>query len=113
MLSDVHQGLQTRRIYKVLAHISRNYTDPEGRDYNALQSYLSDLFRNYREIRITRVPPRVFVQGDRARVIETFGTRAEPFKPDSYPPINLQGQVNIYLEKTSDGWMITEWSKVQ
>ena len=113
MLEDVHQGLQTRHIFKVLAHISRNYTDPEGRDYDALQQYLNESFRNDRQIRITRATPRIIVQGDRARVIETFGTRAEPFKPESNPHINLQGQVNIYLEKTDEGWMITEWSRVQ
>ncbi len=113
MLNDVRDGLQTRRIYKVLAHVSRNYTDPQGRDYDALQRFLVDIFKNYREIRITRVPPRVIVQDGRARVIETFGTRAEPIKPQVNPPINLQGQVNIYLEKVDGEWMITEWSRVQ
>lgn len=112
VLADVHAGVQTRRIYKILAHVSRNYTDPEGRDYDALERALGELFKNYRQIRITRVPPRVIVQDDHARVIETFGVRAEPANPKN-APINMQGQVNIYLEKTSEGWQITEWSRVQ
>lgn len=113
VLTDIHQGIQTRRIYKVLAHVSRSYSDPEGLDYQGLQNYLNEFFKNYKEIRVTRVPPRVFVQGTRARVVETFGTRAEPFNAEKNPPLNIQGQVNIYLEKTNGEWQITEWSRVQ
>ncbi|MFA6239750.1 MAG: hypothetical protein WC655_02400 [Candidatus Hydrogenedentales bacterium] len=113
VLNDIHQGVQTRRIYKVLAHISRSYTDPEGMDYQGVQNYLNEFFKNYKEIRVTRVPPRVFVQGTRARVVETFGLRAESFNPDRNPPLNMQGQVNIYLEKNGGEWQISEWSRVQ
>ncbi|MBX7255492.1 MAG: hypothetical protein K1Y02_03935 [Candidatus Hydrogenedentes bacterium] len=113
VLTDIHQGIQSRRIFKVLAHISRSYSDPEGMDYTALQNYLNEFFKNYKEVRVTRVPPRVFVQGTRARVVETFGTRAEPFNAEKNPPLNIQGQVNIYLEKVNGEWQITEWSRVQ
>lgn len=112
VLEDVHRGMQSRKIYKVLAYVSRTYTDAEGRDYNDLQSYLSDLFKDYKEIQITRVQPQVIVEGNHARAVETFGTRAEPFNASAHPPIILQGQVNVYLEKTDGRWQIVEWGRM-
>lgn len=112
VLDDVHRGMQARKVYKVLAHVSRLYTDAEGRDYNGMQAYLSDLFKIYKEIQITRVQPQVFVEGTHARAVETFGTRAEPFNADSHPPMNLQGQMNVYLEKSGDAWQIVEWGRM-
>jgi len=112
VLDDVHRGMQNRQIYKVLANVSRNYYDSEGRDYNALQADLGELFKKYREIRITRVTPKIQVQGDYARAIETFGTFAEPYDPTAEPPINLQGQVPVTLEKVGGRWQIVEWGSI-
>jgi len=113
VLDDVHRGIENKRIYKVLAHVSKNYYDKEGRDYTAIQAYLNRLFKDYRDIRITRTRPRVIVQGDRARAVETFGTRAKSTNPTSRRAINLQGQVTVYLEKTGDTWQIVEWGAIQ
>jgi hypothetical protein len=112
VLDDVNRGLEARRIYRVLAHVSRTYRDDEGRDYAALQDYLNELFRNYKQINVTRVRPRVIVQGDRARAVETFGTRAEPYNPNAYRQIDLHGQMNVYLEKIEGEWKIVEWGRV-
>jgi len=112
VLNDVHRGMEARKIYKVLAHVSRNYHDAEGRDYEAMQAYLKKAFKNYREIRITRVVPRIVVKGNRARAIETFGTVAEPADPASDLPINLQGQVSVSLEKADGRWLIVEWGRM-
>lgn len=112
VLDDVHRGMQARKIYKVLAHVSRTYADAEGRDYNGMQAYLNDLFKNYKEISITRVQPQVYVEGNRARAVETFGTRAEPFNANEHPPMILQGQMNVYLEKTGSTWQIVEWGRM-
>lgn len=111
-LNDVHRGMQARRVYKVLAHVSRTYRDDQGRDYNAIEQYLTELFRGYKRIEITRVPPKVIVQGERARAVETFGTRAEPFNASEHRPIELNGQMNIYLEKIDNKWLIVEWGRV-
>lgn len=112
VLDDVHRGMQSRRIFKVLAHVSRTYRDDSGRDYAGLEQYLNELFRAYKEIQITRVRPKVIVQGERARAVETFGTRAEPFNRNENRPIDLHGQMNIYLEKIDNKWMIVEWGRV-
>jgi hypothetical protein len=109
VLDDVQRGMQNKQIYKVLANVSRNYYDSEGRDYNALQADLAEFFKKYREVRITRVTPKIQVQGDYARAIETFGTAAEPNDPAVEPPINLQGQVAVTLEKVGGHWQIVEW----
>lgn len=112
VLDDVHRGMQSRKIYKVLAHVSRSYADAEGRDYNDMQTYLNELFKRYKEISITRVQPQVYVEGNRARAVETFGTRAEPFNSNENPPMVLQGQMNVYLEKTGNTWQIVEWGRM-
>ncbi|MBI2432519.1 MAG: hypothetical protein HYV26_06580 [Candidatus Hydrogenedentes bacterium] len=109
VLNDVQTGMQTKRIFKVLAHVSRSYRDGEGRDYDGIRNYLSEIFRAYRTIKITRTNPRIVVEGDRARAIETFGTIAEPMETSTLPPINLQGQVSVYLERAKDTWLIVEW----
>ena len=112
VLDDVHRGMESRRVFKVLAHVSKNYHDQEGRDYAAIQAYLSHLFKEYCDIEITRTRPRVVTQGTRARAIETFGTRARPTNPLNKRDINLQGQVTVHLEKTGDVWQIVEWGPV-
>lgn len=111
VLEDVRAGMQSRRIYQVTAHVSRSYRDDDGRDYDAIVSYLTTIFENYRDIRITRVPPQIAVDGATAQVLDTFGTIAEPRSAD-YPPINLDGRVLIKLEKISGEWMIMAWSTI-
>jgi hypothetical protein len=113
VLDNVQQGMQSRQVYKVLAYVSRNYHDAEGRDYAAMQEYLKDIFSLYREIRITRVPPRIEVNGYQAKAIETFGSTAEPFDPNKAPHLQLQGQVTVRLEKVDNRWLIVEWGNVQ
>jgi hypothetical protein len=113
VLADVQRGMQERRIYKVLAHVSPNYYDSEGRDYAAIREYLTEIFDKYRHVRVTRTPPRIIVQGARARAIETFGTIAEPYDPFKDAPISLYGKVMVYLEKHQDTWRIVEWGTIE
>ena len=112
VIEEVQQGMEARQIFKVLAHVSRNYHDSEGRDYAAIEAYLNYVFKKYRTIRVTRVVPRIVVQGVQARAVETFGTVAEPQDPSGEPPINMQGQVTVSLEKTGGQWQIVEWGSL-
>ncbi len=112
VLDDVHRGMETERIYRVLAHVSRTYRDAEGRDYGAMELYLNDLFRRYRDIRIDRGRPRIVVQGDKARVIEAFGGTADPLPGSTDLPLNIQGQVSVYMEKIGGAWQIVEWGNL-
>lgn len=112
VMDDVHRGMQSRSIYKVLAHVSRNYRDAEGRDYDALQRDLGEFFKRYRDVRITRVSPNVLVQGDQARVIETFGTTAKPVDGDRDIELFIQGQVTATMERVDGKWKIVEWSRL-
>lgn len=109
VLDDVHRGMESQRIYTVLAHVSRNYYDSEGRDYAAMEVYLNEIFRRYRIIRINRERPRILVENDRARALETFATIAEPTPGPEGRPFTVRGQVTVYLEKVGDRWLITEW----
>lgn len=112
VLEDVCRGMQERQIYKVLAHVSNGYRDADGRDYDGVQAYLNEVFKKYRTIRITRVPPRISVDADRARAIETFGTVAEAQDPARVPPVNIQGQVSVDLVKVQGRWRIVEWGRL-
>jgi len=112
VLEDVCLGMQERQIYKVLAYVSNGYRDADGRDYEAVQAYLNEIFKKYRAIRITRVPPRISIDADRARAVETFGTVAEPQDPAREPPINVQGQVSVDLVKVQGRWRIVEWGRL-
>ena len=120
VLEDVCLGMQERQIYKVLAHVSNGYRDADGRDYEAVQAYLNEIFKKYRTIRITRVPPRISIEAargslapaDHARAVETFGTVAEPQDPAREPPINVQGQVSVDLVKVQGRWRIVEWGRL-
>lgn len=112
LLQDVHNGMETRRIFKVLAHVSRNYRDQAGRDYNGMQAYLQDFFERYRDISITRAKTQIQVQGDQARALETFGTRARAANPNQDIDIHLQGQVTVNLERVEGQWKIVEWGSL-
>jgi hypothetical protein len=113
ILQDVQVGMETKRIFKILAHVSPNYRDQEGRDYEALRDYLNQVFRSYRTIRITRAYPRIVVQGNQARAVDTFGTAAEPMDAAGVPPINLQGQVAVTFERDRESWKIIEWGPLR
>ena len=109
VMNDVHRGMESRRIYKVLSHVSPNYSDAEGRDYEQIKQHVSTLLRRYGKVRIDRVRPRIIVDGERARVFEVFATRAEPLPGTSAVPVVLQGQVTVYLQKEGGKWKIVEW----
>lgn len=111
ILEDVRVGMETQRIFKVVSHVSRSYMDEEGRNYDAIVEYLNEIFNRYRRIEVKRVPPKILVQGDTAQVVETFGTIAEPVDGVQDPPINIQGQVTVYLQRISGEWLITAWDR--
>ena len=112
VLDDVHRGMESRRIYKVLAHVSPGYRDSEGRDYEDIQAYLADFFDRYRDVRITRANPKIRIQGERAQALESFGTRADALSANDIN-INVQGEVVVSLRKENGEWKITEWGELR
>jgi hypothetical protein len=112
VLDDVHAGMESKRIYKVLAHVSQSYLDEQGRDHQQIREYLSEIMSRYRLIRITRARPKILVQGDRARALETFGTIAEPHNASETPSLHLQGHVSVFLERIEGKWKIVEWGGI-
>ena len=109
ILQDVHEGMERQRIYKVMAHVSPAYYDEAGRDYAAIQEYLKTVFQQYDVIRINRTAPRIVVEGDTARALESFGTVAETSDPSLGTEISLQGHVVVYFEKNAGIWQIVRW----
>lgn len=113
LLQDVHAGMESKRIFKVMAHVAPHYKDQDGRDYEGLRRHLNELFGAYRTIRITRTNPRIWVEGQQAHVLETFGTVASPMEGASLPPVNVQGQVMVRLERVGNRWMIVQWGPLR
>lgn len=111
ILDDVQRGMETRKVYQVMSHVSEHYMDQEGRDYEGIRRYLNDIMKNYREIVIRRSSPTIVIEGDRARAVDPFGTRAEP-DSGRVPPLNIQGQVSVYLEREDGEWKIVEWGAI-
>lgn len=111
ILDDVHKAMQTRKVKRVMAHVSPAYLDQEGRDYEGIRAYLNNIMNNYRGIMIERSAPTVIVDGDRARAVEAFGTRATATS-DQLAPMNLQGQVSVYLQREEGQWKIVEWGPI-
>ncbi|MCP4643942.1 MAG: hypothetical protein GY851_26095 [bacterium] len=112
VMAEVHWAMSEKRIYRVMAHVSQYYLDAEGRDYEGLQDHLKTVFKNYKDIKVTRVRPAVSITGSRAHVVETFGTVANPIRP-SDRPISTQGKVDVYLEKSGGKWLIVEWGTLR
>lgn len=113
VLDDVHRGMENRRIYKVMAHVSREYLDSEGRDYEAIRSRIKSIFAAYRAIGITRARPLILAQGRRAQVVETFGAIAEPFAAQTNGSVQLHGKVTVTLEKVGDRWLVVSWGELR
>jgi len=111
LLDEVHDGMIARKVYQVMEHVSQDYMDQEGRDYEGIRRYLNDIMKNYREITIQRSSSTIIIEGDRARAEEAFGTRAEPDN-DRTPPLNIQGQVSVYLQREDGKWKIVEWGPI-
>jgi hypothetical protein len=112
VLNDVARAMEARKIDRIMMHVSPNYGDAEGRNYSAIEEYIREVFRKYRSISITRVAPKVEIQENKAKAIETFGTVAEPHDPAKEPPVNLQGQVAVGLERLDGEWKIVEWGRI-
>ena len=109
VLSDVRRGMETRQIYRVLAHVSPNYRDGNNHTYEDLAPRFNAFFDRYRNIRIRRARPRIFVLGDYAHAMETFATIADPADPLVDSPLNIEGNVLVYFERAGNRWMITSW----
>lgn len=110
MLDSVEMWLERKNVKKVMEHVSMQYRDDEGRNYESLRLYLQRIVRDYKTIRVTRTLPEVKVQGDTAIVIDTFGTVAEPYDPVQDLPVNIQGKVQITMVKEREEWKILSFS---
>ncbi len=109
VLDSLEKAVEEKKVKTAMRYISTEYRDEQGRDYNQLREILEKLVREYRFIKITRTTPEVSVEGNKAVVIDTFGTNAEPFDPVQGTPINLQGKVTINMKKEPEGWKIVSW----
>jgi ketosteroid isomerase-like protein len=109
LLDSVEKMVERKQMKKVMDYVSMEYRDDQNRKYNDIRDYLQSIARDYRVIRITRNDSEVKIEGNKASVLDTFGTVAEPYDPVNEVPVNLQGRVIITLQKETDGWKIVSW----
>lgn len=112
IFDHLQDDISHRRLPRVLAVVSDAYKDDAGRDINAVKQFLSAAFRDYREIHVTRTPPKFTVQGNEVRAIETLGVIGEP-ESGKVPPFSFQGNVAITLRRVEDTWQITKLQLLQ
>lgn len=112
IFNHLEDDIAHRRLPRVLAVISDAYKDDSGRDFAAVKQLLSAAFRDYREIHVTRTPPKFTTQGNEVRAIETLGVIGEP-ESGKVPPFNFQGNVSITLRRVEDTWQITKLQLLQ
>lgn len=110
VLDTVEKMIERKQVKKVMDYVSLEYKDEQNRKYNDIREYLQGIVRDYRVIKITRATPEVQVEGNKATVVDTFGTVAEPYDPVQGVPVNVQGKVVITLQKEPEGWKILSWS---
>lgn len=108
VLNDIARSIETRKVDRILAHISPKYADGWGRNRSAVEEYIRDTFRKYWTIKVTRVAPAVKTEGEQAQVVETFGVAAEPRDTAKEPPVNMEGRLAVRLERVDGKWMIVE-----
>ena len=105
VLERLRDDIDHRRLPRVLAAVSDKYKDDDGRDFEAVRALLSGYFRDYRDIRITRTPPKLTISRDEARSIETLGIAGEPGS-GKVPPLTFQGNVSVTLRRVEDTWQV-------
>ena len=110
VLEDLHDGVDGKKIFKVMANISPAYRDEEGRNKAGVQQALKDFFGQYRRIRVTRTNPRLQFEGVEAVATESIGLIAEPFQVEQ-AELNWYGKVKIWLRRSGGSWEITRVSR--
>lgn len=110
VLEDLHDGVDGKKIFKVMAHVSPVYLDQEGRNKAGVQQAVKDFFSQYRRIRVTRTNPRLQFDGDEAVATESIGLIAEPFEMEQ-AELNWYGEVKIWLRRSGGSWEITRVSR--
>ncbi len=113
VVTDVQQAAEEEKINKVLDHISKNYRDPQGNDYNAIKGVLAfNLFR-HRKISVYIPNIDVAVNGLIAQVMfEAVMTGRDTdgnILPDALGTYNFE----VYLSKENGTWKITsaKWER--
>lgn len=107
VLDRLRDDIDHRRLQRVLAAVSDNYKDDAGRDFEAVRAILTQNFRDFRDIRITRTPPKLTINKDEARSIETLGISGEPGS-NKVSPLTFQGNVSVTLRRVEDTWQVTK-----
>lgn len=105
VLDRLRDDIDHRRLQRVLAAVSDSYKDDAGRDFNAVREMLTAYFRDYRDVRITRTPPKLTISRDEARSVETLAVSGEPGS-GKVPAFSFQGNVAVTLRRVEDTWQV-------
>lgn len=105
MLNRLADDVSYRRLARVLNVVSDAYKDDTGRDFAAVKQFATDFFREYRQVKVTRTPPKISIQGNEARSVETLGILGDPDSP-RVTPFSFQGRVAVYLRRVEGAWQV-------
>ncbi len=113
VITGVQRAAEEEKINAVLDHISKNYRDPQGNDYNAIKGILAlNLFRHQKvSIYIPNID--VAVDGPAAQVVfqavMTGRDTGGNILPDALGAYNFE----VHLSKEDGTWKITsaKWER--
>jgi len=108
VMNRLADDIAHRRTPRVLGAISDAYKDDGGRDFPAVKAYIEEQFRNYSMIAVKRITPKITIQGNEARVVETLGIRGEPENVQKVAPISFEGTIAVTLREVQGVWLITK-----
>lgn len=105
VLNRLADDVSHRRLSRVLNVVSDAYKDDAGRDFAGVKQFAAEFFREYRQVQVTRTPPKITIQGNEARSVETLGILGDPDSP-RVTAFNFQGRVAIFLRRVEGAWQV-------
>jgi hypothetical protein len=105
VLNRLADDVSHRRLPRVLNVVSDAYKDDAGRDFAGVKQFAMEFFREYRQVQVTRTPPKITIQGNEARSVETLGILGDPDSP-RVTAFNFQGRVAIFLRRVEGAWQV-------
>ena len=117
MINDTADLAKDKDIKGILAHVSKDYRDPEGNDRNALKGILFVYLQGYEKVGVFVRDVQVTVNGDQAeaqvKVILTGGQ--DPDKMGDMVPKSGGGYlIELKLAKQDGDWMVVRatWTDI-
>ncbi len=117
VIADIQKAGQEKDIRKIIGHLSRNYSDSQGNDYNSIKGLLLAYFFRHQRIHIFIPAVKVTVEDSAAKVaFETVfsGGGATGSPSGIFPDAVSMYAFDVSMKKEDGEWMVlsARWNPV-